>query len=135
LKKKETALDILMSHERSRPTPAMEFITQRTTRPAYEALCVVIGRILKLPAAHETTRMVAHSLIAQIRYFGDPERYVSRLDPTILAGKTDEELARSIVSFSLAGPYPHEVSTEVAESKPRRNEVRTSPKKLHSVQP
>lgn len=134
LKKKETALDILMRQERAKPTPAMELIAERTTRPAYEALCTVIGRVLRLPTAHETTRLVALSLVAQIRYFGDPGP-VSRLDPTILDGRTDEDLASSIISFSLAGAYPHRASADVAKRKPRKSKLSTSSRKPHSVQP
>ncbi len=133
LKKKETALDILMRQERVRPTPAMELIAEKTTRPAYDALCTVIGRILKLPASHETTRLVSHSLIAQIKHFGDPERSVARLDPTILNGKTDEDLASSIISFSLAGSYPHGVRNGLATRKPRKSKLSKSPANTHSL--
>src|SRR5258708_26165650 len=82
-KKKESVYDILMQQESVRPTPAMEFITETSMRPAYEGVCTVIGRILKLPGAHETTRLVTHSVIAQIKYFSEPQRLLTRLDPTI----------------------------------------------------
>lgn len=94
--------EILMHHERRRPTPALEFIIEHSIRPAYQTLCIVIGRILTLPAADETTRLITHSVIAQIRYFAEPT-VLYRLDPAIAAGKTNADLANVIVDFSLAG--------------------------------
>jgi AcrR family transcriptional regulator len=94
--------EILMHHERRRPTPALEFIIEHAIRPAYQTLCIVIGRILTLPAADETTRLITHSVIAQIRYFAEPT-VLYRLDPAISVGKTNVDLANVIVNFSLAG--------------------------------
>jgi AcrR family transcriptional regulator len=94
--------EILMYHERRRPTPALEFIIEHAIRPAYQTLCIAIGRILTLPATHETTRLITHSVIAQIRYFAEPT-VLYRLDPTISVGKTNADLANAIVDFSLAG--------------------------------
>lgn len=94
--------EILMHHERRRPTPALEFIIEHAIRPAYRALCIVIGRILTLPATDDTTRLIAHSVIAQIRYFAEPT-VLYRLDPAVSAGKTNADLANVIVDFSLAG--------------------------------
>ena len=135
LKKNQTALDILSAQERARPTPAMEFIREKSTRPAYAALCVAIGRVLKLPEEHETTRLVAQSLIAQIRHFGDPERNVSPLDSSILTGKTEEELARFIISFSLSGAYPHGAASETSKGKPRSKARTTQHRKANFVEP
>jgi hypothetical protein len=112
----------------------MEMITEQTTRPAYEALCGIIGRILKLPPRHETTRLVAHSVIAQIKHFGDPECSVGHLDPTIMHGKTDQDLASSIVSFSLAGPYPHRMASRTAKGKRRKSDQRPKQKKAPPVE-
>jgi AcrR family transcriptional regulator len=134
-RKNESVYDILMQQERLRPTPAMELINEKFMRPAYEAVCTVIGRILKLPAAHETTRLVTHSVIAQVKHFGEPERLLARLDPTILSGKTDEELANSIISFSLAGPYSHGMTSEVAKAQPKKNRRKAKRRKMHSVGP
>ena len=131
-KKKESVYDILMRQERARPTPAMELITEKSMRPAYEAMCTVIGRILKLPAAHETTRLVAHSVIAQIKHFGEPEQLLVRLDPTILSGKTDEELANSIISFALAGPYPHGMASEFPRAQPLESKPKARQRKVDS---
>ncbi len=125
LKKKETACEILMQQERVRPTPAMELITEKSMRPAYEAMCGVIGRILDLPAAHETTRLVAHTVIAQIKYFGESEHLLVRLDPTILIGRTDEELANYIISFSLGRANPQGASNEFGRLRQGNSELKT----------
>jgi AcrR family transcriptional regulator len=114
-KKKKNVFEVLMQQESLQPTPAMEFIIEKFMRPSYEALCTVIGRILKLPGSHETTRLVTHSVIAQTKYFSEPERLLSRLDPKILSHKSDEELADFIVSFSLAGPYMRGLTDEATK--------------------
>jgi AcrR family transcriptional regulator len=115
MKHKDSAFDILLRQETLRPTPAMDIITKKRMRPTYQAICTLAGRILKLPAEHETTRLVTHGVIAQIKYFGEPQRILTRLDPTILAGKTDEELADFIISFSF-GQGPEGITSEVANS-------------------
>lgn len=94
--------EILMRHERRRPTPALEFIVEHAIRPVYQALCIVVGRILTLPATHETTRLITHSVIAQIMYFAEPTVFY-QLDPTLSVGTTTAALADGIVDFSLAG--------------------------------
>lgn len=96
------AFDILMQQERLRPTPAMQYLVETSMRPAYLASCALIGRILGLPADDERTRIATHSVIAQIKHFGEPERLLSQLDPSILSLTTVESLAETIVQFSLA---------------------------------
>jgi AcrR family transcriptional regulator len=135
LEKEESVYDILLKQESLRPTPAMEFITEKFMRPAYGAMCTVIGRILKLPGSHETTRMITNSVIAQIKHFGEPERLLARIDPTILSGKTDEELANFIVGFSLGGLYPHRISSKVAKPHLRKKRPQTKQRRIHSVLP
>jgi AcrR family transcriptional regulator len=102
VKKKEGVHNILLHQESVRPTPAMDFIVEKTMRPTYEAMCTLVGRILKLPCSDETTRLVTNSVIAQIKHFAESERFLDRIDPTILLGKTDEELADFIIRFSFA---------------------------------
>lgn len=119
-KEKESVHGILMQQETLRPTPAAEFINEKFMRPIYQAVCTVIGRVLKLPAEHETTRLVTHSVIAQIKHFGEPERLLIRLDPTILSGKTDEELANFIISSSLGGSCTHGMTKEGAKPQQAR---------------
>jgi hypothetical protein len=113
MKHKDSTFDILLKQETLRPTPAMEIITKKRMRPTYQAVCTLVGRILKLPAEHETTRLVTHSVVAQIKYFGEPQRILTRLDPAILTGKTDEELADFIIGFSLS-QGPGGVTSEAA---------------------
>jgi AcrR family transcriptional regulator len=120
MKHKDSAFDILLKQETLRPTPAMDIITKKRMRPTYQAVCTLVGRILKLPAEHEATRLVTHSVVAQIKHFGEPDRILNRLDPTILAGKTDEELANFIVGFSLSQAPDGEVSTSQPTNKQHR---------------
>jgi AcrR family transcriptional regulator len=94
--------DILMQQERLRPTPAMGFLIEQTMRPGYDAMCALIGRVLQLPADHPRCRLATHSIIGQIKQFGEPECLLSQLDPTILTGKTPEEIADFITNFSLS---------------------------------
>ena len=102
MRKNEHAFDVLMRQERLRPTPAMEYHIETAMRPAYLATCALIGRIFGLPAEHEKTRLATHSVIAQIKHFGEPERLLSQLDPSILSNQTIESLADTIVEFALA---------------------------------
>jgi hypothetical protein len=55
-----------------------------------------------LPAEHQRCRLATHSIIGQIKHFGEPERLMSQLDPAMLAGKTPEEIADFITDFSLS---------------------------------
>jgi AcrR family transcriptional regulator len=111
--------DILMQQERLRPTPAMAFLIEETMRPGYNAMCTLIGRILQLPADHARCRLATHSIIGQIKQFGEPECLLSQLDPTILTGKTPEEIADFITNFSLS----------YLQSPPRATRNRTSTRK------
>jgi hypothetical protein len=124
-KRRDSDHDILMHQESLRPTPAMEFITEKTMRPAYEAVCTVVGRILELPGSHETTRLVTHSVIGQLKHFGEPERLLTRLDPTILSRKTDEEVADFIISFSLVGSHWHGATNKVVKPQQTNNRPKT----------
>jgi AcrR family transcriptional regulator len=121
MKHKDSTFDILLKQETLRPTPAMEIITKKRMRPTYQAVCTLVGRILKLPAEHETTRLVTHSVVAQIKYFGEPQRILTRLDPAILTGKTDEELADFIIGFSLS-QGPDGMTGAAAASQPAKNQ-------------
>jgi hypothetical protein len=111
--------DILMQQERLRPTPAVGFLIEETMRPGYNAMCTLIGRILQLPADHPRCRLATHSIIGQIKQFGEPECLLSQLDPTILTGKTPEEIADFITNFSLS----------YLQSPPRATRNRTSTRK------
>jgi len=134
-KKKDTDHDILMHQESLRPTPAMEFITEKTMRPAYEAVCTVVGRILELPGSHEAPRLITHSVIGQLKHFGEPDRLLTRLDPTILSGKTDEEIADFIISFALAASYKHGATNEVVKPQQAKTRSKSTETKLQSVEP
>ena len=131
--KSDNLFDILMKQESLRPTPAMEFIVGKYMRPAYKAMCTVIGRILRLPSAHETTRLAANSVIALIKHFGEPQRLLEHLDPKILSGKTPEDVANFIISFALAGPDSHLAGGKSTRSVPRQMRSQAKPKRWQSV--
>ena len=120
--------DILMQQERLRPTPAVGFLIEQTMRPGYDAMCALIGRVLQLPADHPRCRLATHSIIGQIKHFGEPERLMSQLDPAMLASKTPEEIADFITDFSLG--Y---LQSDVQRSTPpraTRNQTSTRKQKL-----
>ncbi len=129
------AFDILMRQERLRPTPAMAFHIEETMRPGYIAMCTLVGRILQLPAEHQRCRLATHSIIGQIKHFGEPERLLSQLDPAILAGKAPEEIADFITRFSLSYlqadvercPLPRARPDRADRAKKRKPKVRLTP--------
>jgi AcrR family transcriptional regulator len=126
------AFDILMQQERLKPTPAIAFLIEETIRPRYVAMCILIGRILHLPAEHPRCRLATHSIIGQIKHFGEPERLMSQLDPAMLASKTPEEIADFITNFSLG--Y---LQSDVQRSTPpraarKRTSTRKQKLKVHS---
>lgn len=122
------AFDILMQQERLKPTPAIAFLIEETIRPRYVAMCILIGRILHLPAEHPRCRLATHSIIGQIKHFGEPERLMSQLDPAMLAGKTPEEIADFITDFSLS----YLQSTPLRTTR-NRTATRKQKSKVHSM--
>lgn len=131
MSKSDRPFEILMQHEGLRPTPAMAFFVEETTRPAFMAMCTLIGRILQLPAEDQRCRLATHSIYAQVKYFGEQKLLLSQLDPTILAGKTPEEIANFIMDFSLSylqsevqrSPLPPTTGDRTASVKRQKSKV------------
>jgi AcrR family transcriptional regulator len=93
----------LMVHELAQPTPAMENVIDETMRPIYERFRELIGTILQLPRDHDTTRLCAHSVIAQTVHYVHSRPVISRLWPDLeLNPERIAQLATHIADFSLA---------------------------------
>jgi AcrR family transcriptional regulator len=91
----------IMAHEFARPTPALSHIVETVSRPIYNRLLELIGRILALPPDNIETRLCAHSVMGQMLF------YV--LGPTVLAQLSQapspeqmDAIADHIADFSLA---------------------------------
>jgi AcrR family transcriptional regulator len=93
----------LMVHELAQPTPAMSAVIDETMGPVYERFCKLIGDILKLAPDHDTTRLCAHSVIAQIVHYVHSRHVIARLWPDLeLDAERIAQIAAHITDFSLA---------------------------------
>ncbi len=132
MRKNDSAFDKFMQQERLRPTPAMAYLIETSMRPAYQATCALVGRVLDLPADHLKTRLATHSVIAQIKHFGEPERLLTQLDPTILANQSVEDLAEVIVNFALASFHaPNEKHRVAGQTSTPHPGPKSAPRKRH----
>jgi AcrR family transcriptional regulator len=93
----------IMAHEMAHPTPALAHVIDEALRPRYNQLREMIGRILQLPADHQTTRLCAHSVIGQVVHFVQGRPVIAILWPTL--NMTDSEdlqlVANHITDFTL----------------------------------
>ena len=93
----------IMAHEMAHPTPALAHVIDEAFRPRYNQLREMIGRILQLPADHQTTRLCAHSVIGQVVHFVQGRPVIAILWPTL--NMTDSEdlqlVANHITDFTL----------------------------------
>jgi hypothetical protein len=93
----------IMAHEMAQPTPALAHVIDEALRPRYNQLREMIGRILLLPADHQTTRLCAHSVIGQVVHFVHGRPVIAILWPTLnMADSEDLQLvAHHIADFTL----------------------------------
>lgn len=93
----------IMAHEMAHSTPALAHVIDEALRPRYNQLREMIGRILQLPADHQTTRLCAHSVIGQVVHFVQGRPVIAILWPTL--NMTDLEdlqlVANHITDFTL----------------------------------
>jgi AcrR family transcriptional regulator len=109
----------LMVHELAQPTPAMSSVIDETMRPIYDRFCALIGTRLELPPDHDTTRLCAHSVIAQTVHYVHSRHVISRLWPDLeLNPRRVAQLATHIADFSLA--YLREMAPARTTSKKRK---------------
>jgi AcrR family transcriptional regulator len=92
----------LMAHEMSRPTQALDRVVAEVISPAYQRLRNTLSAILNLPPEHPSTRMCAHSIIAQIIHYKASQPVISRVWPELTMTAEDVDmLAEHIYEFSL----------------------------------
>jgi TetR/AcrR family transcriptional regulator, regulator of cefoperazone and chloramphenicol sensitivity len=93
----------IMMHEIAKPTPAMNQVVTEAIRPVYDRLREVIGKIMGLPAEHQTTRLCAHSIIGQIMFYAFARPVIPRLWPDMkMTAAQLDRIADHIANFSLA---------------------------------
>jgi AcrR family transcriptional regulator len=93
----------IMAHEFARPTPAVSHIINTVSRPLYERLLDLIGKILDLPPGDPETRLCAHSIMGQILFYVLGAPVLAQLWPQ--AKITPDQMgwiADHIADFSLA---------------------------------
>ena len=92
----------LMAHEMSQPTPALDRVIEEVISPSYSLLRNTLSSMLGLPADHSTTRMCAHSIIAQIIHYKASRPVLAKLWPDLKMTEKDADmLAEHIYRFSL----------------------------------
>jgi AcrR family transcriptional regulator len=92
----------LMAHEMTQPTPALETVIAEVIAPSYQRMRNALAAMLHLPPEHDTTRMCAHSIIAQIIHYVCARPVISKVWPELeLTPERVNMLAEHIAAFSL----------------------------------
>jgi len=92
----------IMAHEMAQPTAALDRVVQEVIGPNYAAMREIIGRILGLAPEDDTTRLCAHSVIAQVVHYASARPVIERLWPRFqLTQQRLEQIAAHITDFSL----------------------------------
>jgi AcrR family transcriptional regulator len=93
----------IFAHELADPTPAMSRMIDRISRPVYERLLELIGKIIGMPPRHTKTRLCAHSVMGQILFYVFAGPLFARFSPEMkLTDEMLEQIANHIADFSLA---------------------------------
>jgi TetR/AcrR family transcriptional regulator, regulator of cefoperazone and chloramphenicol sensitivity len=93
----------LLMHELAHPSPAIDSVINKVSRPLYDRFRKVIGRMIGLPIDHEKTRLCTHSVIGQIVHYAHARPFVARLWPEQkMTPKQLDRIADHIADFSLA---------------------------------
>ncbi len=92
----------IMMHELVQPTPALSRIVNEVTRPIYERLLELVGRIIDLPPKNEKTRLCVNSIMGQILVYILAGPLLMRLWPELeMTQKQVDRIAEHIGDFSL----------------------------------
>ena len=92
----------IMAHELAHPTTALDLVIQKVIGPNYAAMRGVISRIVGLPPDHDTTRLCAHSVVAQVVHYAHARPVIARLWPDLeLTAERIDQIAAHIAQFSL----------------------------------
>ena len=93
----------IVMRELAQPTPAMERVIDEVTKPIYNRMLELIGRMVNRPAFDEKTRLCGHSVMGQIMLYALAGPVLKRLWPGLkmTPGQLDR-IADHIADFSLA---------------------------------
>jgi AcrR family transcriptional regulator len=112
----------VMSHELAQPTPALDVVVEHVIRPNSRVLCALVGKILNRPPLDETTRLCAHSVIAQVVHHVHARPVISLLWPELEASpETMDKIANHITKFSLAALQAFRRKSSPAKRSARRS--------------
>ena len=93
----------IMMHELVQPTPALSRVVNEVSRPIYERLLELVGRIIDLPPKNEKTRLCVHSVMGQILVYVLAGPLLMRLWPELeMTPEQVDRIAEHIWDFSLA---------------------------------
>ena len=93
----------IMMHELVQPTPALSRVVNEVSRPIYERLLELVGRIIDLPSKNEKTRLCVHSIMGQILVYVLAGPLLMRLWPELeMTPAQVDRIAEHIGDFSLA---------------------------------
>jgi len=92
----------IMAHEIAHPTEALPRVVEEIIAPRYAALRGLLARIVGLPPDHDTTRLCAHSVIAQVVHYAQARPVIACLWPALeMTPARIDEIAAHIADFSL----------------------------------
>ncbi|MFZ0938574.1 MAG: CerR family C-terminal domain-containing protein [Candidatus Sulfotelmatobacter sp.] len=92
----------IVIHELVQPTPALSRIVNEATRPIYERLLELVGRIIDLPPKNEKTRLCVNSIMGQILVYILAGPLLMRLWPELeMSQEQVDRIAKHIGDFSL----------------------------------
>jgi len=92
----------IMMHELVQPTPALSRVVNEVSRPIYERLLELVGRIIDLPPKNEKTRLCVHSIMGQILVYVLAGPLLTRLWPELeMTPAQVDRIAEHIGDFSL----------------------------------
>ena len=93
----------IMMHELVQPTPALSRVVNEVSRPIYNRLLELVGRIIDLPPQNEKTRLCVHSIMGQILVYVLAGPLLMRLWPELeMTPAQVDRIAEHIGDFSLA---------------------------------
>jgi TetR/AcrR family transcriptional regulator, regulator of cefoperazone and chloramphenicol sensitivity len=102
----------IMMHELVQPTPALSRVVNEVSRPIYERLLELVGRIIDLPPKNEKTRLCVHSIMGQILVYVLAGPLLMRLWPELeMTQEQVDRIAEHIGDFSL--PYLQQANSGV----------------------
>lgn len=111
----------IFAHELADPSPVLSRMINRVSRPIYDRLLELTGKIIGMPSRHMKTRLCAHSVMGQILFYVFAGPLFARFSPEMkLTDEMLEQIADHIADFSLA--YLREAGRS-ARSKSSRKEI------------